>query len=150
MCIRDRYIDVRDVAAFSIHLAENNTAGMFNAAGPASPMTSTAFVYGAHAAFSSPIEYIPIDDYDFLKENNMRFLCPWVMPDGKFEGMCSADNSSAVKAGLTFTPLATTLQDIYEWWHSDAVSEERRNNMMTGENSPLTFEKKIIKAWKNR
>ena len=145
-----QYIDVRDVAAFSIRLIENKTAGMFNAAGPASPMTSTAFVHGAHAAFSSPVEYFSIDDHEFLKENNMQFLCPWVLPDAKFVGMCSADNSSAIKAGLTFRPLANTLQDIYEWWQTDAVTEERRNNMLTGKDSVLTFEKKIIEAWKNR
>ena len=145
-----QFIDVRDVAAFSIRLIENQTGGTFQAAGPASPMTSTAFVHGAHAAFSSPVEYIHLDDYDFLIKEDLRFLCPWVMPYGKFEGMCSADNSSAIKAGLTFTPLANTLQDIYEWWQTDAVTEERRNNMLTGENSILTFEKKIIEAWKNR
>ena len=145
-----QFIDVRDVAAFSIKLIENKTAGMFNAAGPASPMTSTAFVHGAHAAFSSPVKYIPIEDYEFLKTNNLRFLCPWVMPDGKFAGMCSADNSSAVKAGLVFTPLANTLQDIYEWWQTDAVTEERRNNMLTGEDSVLSLEKKIIETWGNR
>ena len=145
-----QYIDVRDVAAFSIRLIENQTAGTFNAAGPASPMTSSAFVHGAHAAFSSPVEYIHINDHEFLKENDMPFLCPWVLPDGKFAGMCIAENTSAIKAGLTFTPLANTLQDIYEWWQTDAVTEERRNNMLTGENSPVTLEKKIIEAWKNR
>ena len=145
-----QFIDVRDVAAFSIHLIENNTSGTFQAAGPISPMTSTEFVHGAHAGFSSPVEYVHIDNYDFLQKNNMPFFCPWVLPDGKFTGMCSADNSAAIKAGLTFTPLATTLQNIYEWWQSDAVDEERRNNMLTGENSPLTLEKKIINAWKNR
>ncbi len=144
-----QYIDVRDLARWMIHLMENRIAGTFNGAGPASPMSPAAFVHGAHGAFGTPISYTYIDDYDFLKAQNLRFLCPWVMPDGVYAGMCRADNTKALANGLTITPLAKTMEDLQTWWYSDAVSEERRANLLA-KHDIVIREEAIIKAWKGK
>ena len=143
-----QYIDVRDLAKFMITLLENKTAGTFNGVGPTRGMGVAAFAHGTHAAFNSPVSYVYADDYDFLKEQNLRFLCPWVMPDGKFEGMTYASAKKSLENGLTISPLAKTTKDIKEWWYSEGVTEERRKKFMEDENSIMTQEAKIIKAWK--
>lgn len=145
-----QYIDVRDLAEWMIKLLENKTAGTFNATGPGTPMTMPQFIYGGHAAYNSPISYVHIDDYDFLREHQIPFACPWVLPEKKYKGMSLADNSLSKSNGLTFRPLADTMNAITEWWHSDAVDEAQRDSLLKGEQSLLSREKEVIQAWKNR
>lgn len=142
-----QYIDVRDVASWMIRLIEHKTVGTFNAVGPSSPTGMHAFVYGAHAAFNSPASFVMIDDYDFLNEQKVPYAIPWIMPTGDNFGSALVNNQLGIAKGLTFTPLAESVRDIYEWWHADAVPEERRQKMMTGPDSLLAREKDIIEAW---
>ncbi len=142
-----QFIDVRDIAKWMIHLIENKTTGIFNGVGPVSRMTVPAFVYGAHAAFSSRVNFIKIDDEKFLKENDLTFLAPWVLNMKKYYGISRVDNSKAIESGLRFTPLATTVKDTYDWWYSDAVSEERRNTFLTEEHSLVAKQKMILQKW---
>jgi nucleoside-diphosphate-sugar epimerase len=144
-----QYIDVRDVSEWMIRLAENRTAGTFNAAGPASGTNMETFVHGAHAAFSSPATFVPIDDYDFLFENRVRYSVPWIPPLGPNYGSARADISLAVQNGLTFRPLAESVYDTYVWWETDAVPEERKQRM-TGPRSLMAREADIIEAWRAR
>lgn len=145
-----QYIDVRDLAGFMIRLLEERISGTFNGSGPGFKMTTSQYVYGAHAVFNTPANFVHIDDFDFLKENNVFFLCPWVLPNEDVVGMPHTDNSNAIKAGLTFRPLADTIRTLWDWWQSDAVSEERRIKMASGENSLQPKEAAIIKLWKEQ
>jgi 2'-hydroxyisoflavone reductase len=141
-----QYIDVRDVAEWMIRLIENENSGTFNAVGPASPTGMHAFVYGAHAAFSSKASFVMVDDYDFLMKHQIPYSIPWIMPTGDNYGSARVNNEHAVANGLTFTPLAKSVMDIHEWWHSDAVTEERRKTMV--EKGLMAREQEIIVAWR--
>lgn len=143
-------IDVRDVAHWMIRLIEQKAAGTYNAVGPASHMTMQQFVYGAHAAFSTPVSYVPIDDYEFLKKHKVPYLVPWIMPEGKNYGSARVNNQWGVENGLIYTPLATSMRDIHDWWYSDALTDERRQQFEGKEGSVLVEEKNIIKAWRKR
>jgi 2'-hydroxyisoflavone reductase len=145
-----QYIDVRDVAEWMIRLIENKTTGTFNAVGPASPTGMHAFVYGVHAAFNSKVSWEMIPDYKFLEKHNILDAVPWIMPVGNNFGSARANNQHAIENGLTLTPLSKSVSDIYEWWNSDAVTEERRLKMVSGENGLMSIEKAIIKEWKAR
>jgi len=46
--------------------------------------------------------------------------------------------------------LAESCRDIVAWWYSDAVTEERRQNMVAGERSLMAREAAIIADWKAR
>lgn len=145
-----QYIDVRDVAAWMIRLIEKKVAGTFNAVGPAHSTGMHAFVFGAHAAFSSDASFVMIDDYEFLKTQKIPYLIPWIMPTGNNAGSALINNKLAKTNGLTFTPLAQTIRETYEWWHSEAVPEERRNKFMNNPKSLISREKEIIEAWKKK
>ena len=144
-----QYIDVRDLAEWMIRLAENKTAGTFNGAGPGFKLTTNAFVYGIHASYNVPINFIQIDDFDFLVENSIMGLQPWVIQLPEYAGMSRTDNRKAIKSGLTFRPLADTVNATKEWWYSSAVSDERRHNILNGERSFMRREKTILEKWKN-
>ncbi|MEM7368309.1 MAG: NAD-dependent epimerase/dehydratase family protein [Bacteroidota bacterium] len=143
-----QYIDVRDVAEWMIRLIETRTTGAFNAVGPATPKGMHAFVYGVQAAFAAPSSFVMIDDYDFLKQHKVPYAIPWIMPEGNNVGTARINNQKALDNGLTFTPLADSCQDIHDWWYSDAVSEERRTNLETGDRSLMAREADVLAAWK--
>lgn len=142
-----QYIDIRDISAWMIRLIENKTTGIFNGVGPASPMTLPAFVYGAHAAFSSAVNYIKIDDAKFLKDNNLTFVAPWILDMEKYRGISLVSNQKAIASGLTFTPLAKTVKDTHDWWYSDAVTEERRTQFLNDEYSLVLKQEDILEKW---
>ncbi len=143
-----QYIDVRDVAGWMIRLLEQKNVGTFNAVGPASATGMHAFIYGAHAAFSSAASFIMVEDYDFLTDHKIPYAIPWILPMGDNFGSARVNNAVAVANGLTFTPLAASVRDIFEWWHSEAVTEERRVKMLRGSDSLMAREKSILAAWK--
>ena len=101
-----QYIDVRDLGEWMIRLLENKAAGIYNGSGPGFQMTTNAFVHGIHASYNSPVNYIQIDDTDFLQENGVIGIQPWVIQLPQYAGMSRSENSKAIAAGLTFRPLA--------------------------------------------
>ena len=145
-----QYIDVRDLAEWMIRLLENKAAGTYNGSGPGFNMTTNAFVHGIHASFNSPVNYIQIDDLDFLQENGIIGIQPWVIQLPEYAGMSKSDNRKAIAADLTFRPLSETVQATKEWWYSEAVSQERRDNILGGERSFMKREKEILEKWKAR
>ena len=142
-----QYIDVRDLAEWMIRLLENKTAGTFNGSGPGFAMTTNAFVHGIHASFNSSVNYIQIDDVNFLEENGIIGIQPWVIQLPEYAGMSKSENSKSIKADLTFRSLSDTVQATHEWWYSNAVSQERRNNILNGERSLMNREKGILEKW---
>jgi len=145
-----QYIDVRDIASWMIHLLENKISGTFNGAGPGFTMDVRSFVHGAHAAFSSPVSFTYIDDYDFLEEQEAVFMCPWILPMEEYVGMPKATIKKAIANGLKYRPLAETVKDTINWWHSEDVPEEKRKAFLEGEKSALIKEKEVLKAWKEK
>lgn len=145
-----QYIDVRDLAGWMIRLLENKAAGTYNASGPGFHMSTNAFVHGIHASYNSAVNYIQIDDLAFLRDNAIVGIQPWVIQLPEYAGMSKADNSKAMANGLRFRPLSETVQATKEWWYSSAVSQERRDNILTGERSFMKREKDILAKWKSR
>jgi 2'-hydroxyisoflavone reductase len=145
-----QYIDVRDLSAWMIRLIEEDAAGSFNAVGPASATGMHQFVHGAHAAFSAAVAFVPIEDYGFLAEQRVLDAIPWIMPVGDNYGSARVNNQRALERGLTFTPLADSMRDLYEWWLTDAVSEERRAALTTAATSLMAREAAILGAWRAR
>lgn len=119
-------VDVRDLAAFMLRLLETGRSGIYNVAGPRSPMTSRAFYKTARRTLNRDATLTFIEDYAFLKAHGIEYSIPWAMLEGNNDGMMSIRNDRAIAAGLTFRPLETTLRDTLAWWPS--VPEERRKS----------------------
>jgi 2'-hydroxyisoflavone reductase len=141
-------MDVRDLAAFNIHLLEREAGGIFNIAGPASPMTQEDFLHGLRFCTGAPVEFTWVDDYEFLKEHQIYFATPWVLLEGDDLGYTSINIDKALAHGLTFRSLAETHLAVRDWWLSDGIPQERRANVRF----PLSAEKEaeVLAAWKGR
>ena len=145
-----QYIDVRDVAEWMIRLGENKTTGTFNAVGPRTTTTMMEFVKQAAEAFDVESNLVPIDDYDFLKANEVQYLVPWILPEGNNYGSARINPNKAQQSGLSYRDLTESMTDTYNWWYSDAVEEERRQTFETEENSMFLREEAIIERWRER
>ncbi len=144
-----QFIDVRDLTEWMVRLLEGGVTGVFNAGGPyPEPATISEMVYGIRAATTASVDWVWIDDYDFLSEVGLRAMVPWVMPRGRSLGHTQVSYAKAVAHGLTFRPLAATTRETLDWWASDAVTPERRAEprfVLT-----LEREAEIIEAWRSQ
>lgn len=144
-----QFMDVRDLTEWMIRLIEDGRTGVFNAGGPFPKQATIAeMVYGIRAVTSAPVEWVWIDDYDFLSAQRVRALVPWIMPRGNSLGHTRINYDRAVAAGLAFRPLAVTVRDTLDWWASDAVPAERRER--PGFALSLEREAEIIATWRAR
>ena len=145
-----QYIDVRDVAEWMIRLIEEKKAGTYNAVGPKQSQDMSAFVDEASSTFNVESTFVKIDDYEFLKQHNVPYLIPWIMPVGNNLGSATINNTKGIANGLTFRPLPKSMKDIYDWWYSDALTQERRDQFELKPESTLMREAAIIEAWNER
>ena len=143
-----QYIDVRDVSEWMIRLIEEKKAGTYNAVGPAEAQNMYSFVEEAKKAFDVESSFVKIDDYSFLIENNVHYIVPWIMPIGNNIGSALTNNEKAKENGLAFRPLVDSVKDTFNWWNSDAVSQEQRDEVELNPKSILSREASIIKKWK--
>lgn len=119
-----QFFDVRDLAEFMVRLLEEKRSGLFNAAGPETPITARAFYAAAAATLNANVKFTYVEDYDFLRAHKIEEAIPWAMLSGNNDGMMSIRNARAIAAVLTFWPLADTVRDTLAWWPS--VPEARR------------------------
>jgi len=141
-----QFIDVRDLAEWTIRVAEQKRAGVFNAVGPSRPMTMKAFVSQAAAGVSAKpsLTWVPPAWLAQKQVSGWSDLPVWLPGSGPTEGFHRRSNAAAQAAGLTFRPLKTTAADTLAWWNT--LSAERRAKPKTG----LTPEREaeLLAQWK--
>lgn len=141
-----QYIDVRDVAEWMIRLIEEKNTGTYNAVGPAEATDMEGFLAAIKPAFETEVEWVRVEDYEFLKEQGVPYLIPWILPEGNQAGSALASTAKAKANGITYRDFAQTVRDIHEWWVSDAVDEERRAAFLEGEDGIMAAEQRILKV----
>ena len=115
-----QWVDARDLCPWVVTLAENDTPGVFNAAGPASRVTRDGLMWGLRALTDRPVDfYWPSNE--LLAE--LEISQPMMNPG---EESLVFENAASMKAGLRYRSLADTATSTLEWWQ--AQSEERRSN----------------------
>jgi len=143
-----QFIDARDVSEWVIRLCENGTAGIFNAVGPGSPLSSAEMFYGIRAVTSSPVAFTWIDA-GFLEEMGIRpwsDMPAWFPPRGSTAGFARMSNARAIAAGLTFRPLAVTAAETLAWFLAEPA--ERQADLRSGMNPGR--EERLLAAWRVR
>jgi len=141
-------IDVRDLAEWTSRLAESRTLGVFNATGPAQPMTMSEML----ASIASSLRVRPTMTWvstQFLDAQHIeawRDMPVWVPAEGDSAGFARRSIQRALKAGLTFRPLATTSVDTLAWFRQQP--EARQAQLKAGLTSDQ--ENAALIAWRNR
>jgi 2'-hydroxyisoflavone reductase len=117
-------IDVRDLASWTLDLAERQTTGTFHATGERGSLTLGGLV-GASRTVSGSDARITWVDEPFLLERKVQpwsDLPLWVGSAPEMAGFSDADVSRAVASGLRFRPIEETILDTLAW-HAQRGSE---------------------------
>jgi 2'-hydroxyisoflavone reductase len=116
--VRVQIIDVRDLAEWNIRLVEANTTGIYNATGPASPLTMQGLLDTCRTEAGSDAEFVYVPG-EFLQEHEVdgnSVNCWWVSADEtNYRYFCDVDCRKAEADGLTHRPLAETARDTRAW-----------------------------------
>ena len=142
-----QYIDVRDVAEWTIRSAEEKLSGVFNLVGPKNKQTMPEFITAAKDAFEVPSKLVYVNDYQFLKDNGVNHIIPWILPEGYNYGSARIDNYKAIQNGLTFRNIRISVKDTFDWWESGVLSNARRNRFEQKKSSILVREQAILQNW---
>ena len=140
-----QFIDARDLAEWTIRMAENRETGIYNATGPAKPLGIGGMLDGIKAELKSNATFTWVAE-DFLTQQKVE---PWSdMPvwTGKDSGLALAKIDRALNNGLTFRPPAETARDTLAWFKS--LTQDRQAKLRAG----LTPEREaeVLAAWKKK
>ena len=138
-------IDGRDLGEWMIRLAEAGTTGTFNAVGPGYPLLMDAMLYGCQAVSGKAIQPVHVTPA-FLEQEKVD-LPIWVPRAGSpYSGYGQVSSARAVAAGLTYRPLATTIEDLLAWFHG--LPADRQAKPRAG--IDRARETELLAKWKAR
>lgn len=135
-----QFIDVRDLAKWTIHLIESRTSGAFNATGPKEPLTMRTFLNECNAVSGNSAQFVWLSDEKVLEAG----VAPWMeMPlwipasDEEHRYFQLIDCSKAHAAGLTYSPLSITIKDTLDWDASRDSMGERKAGLKPQQEAKL-------------
>jgi 2'-hydroxyisoflavone reductase len=139
-----QFIDVRDLARWTVGLLEGEARGTFNATGPRTPITMSRLLDACRGVSRSDasIEWI---EEAFLAESGVK---PWIeLPlwvpesDPHASGFMSVPIDRALGTGLAFTALEDTIADTLAWARTRSPGHEWKAGL--GEEA----ERALLAAW---
>jgi nucleoside-diphosphate-sugar epimerase len=111
-----QFIDVRDLGAWLITLAEQSTFGAFNATGPKDRLPWGDLVQACSKATTTAhsLTWVPAD---WVRRERAGFPI-WAPYAGSTKGFHRWSNARAIEAGLKFRPYSQTVADTLAWYKS--------------------------------
>ncbi len=116
-----QFIDVRDLADWTIRMVESGQTGVYHVTGPHPPLTMGRLLETCRETSGSDARFTWLSE-EFLLANGAQ---PWSelplwLPesDPTVAGMDRVDVRKALNAGLTFRPLEDTIRSTLAWLYS--------------------------------
>lgn len=140
-----QFIDARDLAEWTIRMAEQRAFGTFNATGPDYPLSTAAMLHGIRATndAGATLTWVASDFLDAHEVHAWSDLPVWVPAQGDGAGFARRSIARATAAGLTFRPLADTARDTLAWFRGQPA--ERQAKLEAG--LEAAREKELLAAW---
>ena len=121
-----QFIDVRDIAKWTIAAVMKGLSGPYNVTGPRQQMSMDHLLEACREASASNATLTWVSE-SFLSENNVapfREMPLWVPSSER--GLLQIDFSKAIQAGLNSRPLQDTVRDTLSWSKTRPTSYEWR------------------------
>lgn len=113
-----QFIDVRDLAEWTVRLVEQKQTGVYNATGPDYTLEFGKYLETCREITNSDARFTWAATEFLLKnvENPWIELPDWAPPEHpELGGLSFVNIQKAVESGLTFRSLAVTIKDTLEW-----------------------------------
>jgi 2'-hydroxyisoflavone reductase len=141
------FIDVRDLAKWTLTMSKKRATGTFNAIGPGQPLGMEQFLDTCKVISEIDASFSWVDG-EFLLNNE---VAPWTdMPmwipseQPEFAGFFAVSGERALEAGLNYRPIVSTIQDTLVW----AKSRPDKDEMKAGISRER--ERQLLKLWKDK
>jgi 2'-hydroxyisoflavone reductase len=137
-----QFIDVRDLAAWTLWATEQKLTGPFNVTGPANPLSMEALLETCKTTNGGDASFTWVDE-DFIVANE---IAPWTelplwIPGEEEAGFGSVDCRKAQAKGLVYRPLADTVRDTLAWLNTRPADYEWKNGLAAEK------ETAVLKKW---
>jgi 2'-hydroxyisoflavone reductase len=113
-----QFIDVRDLADWTVHMVEHRRTGTYNATGPEAPLPFGQLLEASEAAAANGARVEWVSEQFLLDQGVQPWsdLPLWIPElDPSMAGFSQVDCTRAIVAGLRFRPLAQTVRDTLAW-----------------------------------
>ena len=141
-----QFIDVRDLAAWLIKLAEANTRGVYIATGPQGRVTLGDFFDECEETVGKNAQTVRVEEAVLEKAE----VAPWSelplwIPASKknFAGIMRLDRAKAIAAGLTCRPIGATIKDTLAWDQTRDPSAPRNAGLSEEREAELLRQPKL-------
>ncbi|MCI0436355.1 MAG: twin-arginine translocation signal domain-containing protein [Gemmatimonadetes bacterium] len=141
-------IDARDLAEWTIRMAENGEVGVYNATGPDQPRPIGEMLNSVRSAIGSSATLTWVDQ-SFLQAQQVRGwsdMPVWVQLSDQNRAFMQVSVERAKAKGLTYRPLAQTASDTLAWFRT--LPAERQATLRVGIKPEREAE--VLAAWKAR
>jgi len=140
-----QFIDARDLAEWTIRMAEQGATGIYNATGPDYKLTIGKMLEDIKTGIKSNAKFTWVSA-DFLATQKVRGwsdMPVWVAPRPQNLGFAQISIKKALSKGLTFRPVGNTAQATLEWFKKQPA--ERQAKMKAGLSAEREAE--VLAAW---
>ncbi len=146
-------IDVRDLAAWNLQMAEDRQVGVFNTSGPNYDLTLGALLDACREASGSKATFTWVGE-DFLREHAVApfsELPLWLPNTPEYAGFMRYDCGKAQRAGLRYRPILETACDTLDWLRTRPSLVETRPTSAQGQPGLAPKrEQALLDAWHSR
>lgn len=139
------FIDVRDLAAFTLLASEKGLSGPYNTTGPIRPIPMGDYVEMSRVVSGSNATFTWVGEEFLLEQKVAPFVeIPMWLPeiDPSAAGGMTFNINKALAVGLSFRPMADTLRDTIQWANTRPADHAWRAGL-TAER-----EAELLKLWK--
>lgn len=144
-----QFIDVRDLAEWTIRMIEGRGVGIFNALGPAGRLEMSSMLDQVKAAIPSSDARFTWVPAEFLEKEGVRpwsDMPVWIPATGDHAGAGTRSNARAVGAGLTFRSVGDSTTATLAWLKSLDAAE--RTEVTRGAGLVAEREAGVLARWK--
>jgi 2'-hydroxyisoflavone reductase len=141
-------IDVRDLADWTIRMAEAKQVGTYNATGPNHTLTFAAMLGACKTAAQTDASFVWADE-DYLVGKGVKPFSelPFWVPDKKYSGFFRINCSRAFSAGLMCRPLAETARDTLVW---DRATPSAKTSALRQTGLAPAREAELLQGWEQK
>ncbi len=137
-----QFIDARDLAEWTIRMAENRETGIYSATGPSKPLGIGQMLDRIKDALHSNAKFTWLPA-EFLKQQKVEAWSDMPVWAGDELGLARTKIDRALAKGLTFRPLAETARDTLAWFKS--LPQDRQSKLRAGVTPEREAE--VLAAW---
>ena len=138
-----QFIDVRDLAEWTINMIERKATGAYNTHGMPKILTMERFLEESKSVSGSNAHFTWISESFLLEENVAAWseLPLWLPEDAAphLKGFMFISPDKAIAAGLKFRPLSETIRDTLTWYQTNRPHDELKAGLDRDKEGALLY-----------